>query len=494
VLVTCGADDALERTVRVVVGPDRKAVLTTPTYGMIRRFVLTAGGQPDEVEWWGGDFPVEEVCRRAHNAGLVAVVSPSNPTGAVVSKAAFSELVRRLPATLVLLDQAYVDFCDPEFDLTEIALASPNVVIVRTMSKAAGCAGLRVGCAIGDPRVIDWMRRLGLPFPVPTPALEMASKVLAAGPDGARIERVRSQRAAVTELLEGLGAEVLPSEASFVFARFADAVRVWAALGALDISVRRFPGRAGVGEWLRVTLPGDHEAWGRLERAFRSILAPEALLFDMDGVLADVSRSYRRAIIETAASWDVTVSSADVETANAAGNSNNDWELTRRLLAERGVEASLDEVTARFEELYQGTDDQPGLRSEETLLLPRDVLARLSENRALAVVTGRPRADAERFLAEHGLEGVFKTVVCMEDGPLKPDPAPVRTALDRLGVDSAWMVGDTPDDLRAAAAAGVLPVGVVAPGDEPDGARSVLAGAGAAFVLESITELEGVLP
>ena len=50
VLITCGADDALERTVRVVVGPDRKAVLTTPTYGMIRRFVLTAGGQPDEVE------------------------------------------------------------------------------------------------------------------------------------------------------------------------------------------------------------------------------------------------------------------------------------------------------------------------------------------------------------------------------------------------------------------------------------------------------------
>jgi HAD superfamily hydrolase (TIGR01548 family) len=298
----------------------------------------------------------------------------------------------------------------------------------------------------------------------------------------------------VTELLEGLGAEVLPSEASFVFARFADAVRVWAALGALGISVRRFPGRAGVGEWLRITLPGDEAPWDRLERAFRSILAPEALVFDMDGVLADVSRSYRRAIMETAASWDVKVASADVENANAAGNSNNDWELTRKLLAERGVKVSLDEVTARFEELYQGTDDQPGLRSEETLLLPRDVLARLSENRALAVVTGRPRADAERFLAEHGLEDIFRAVVCMEDGPLKPDPAPVRAALERLGIDAAWMVGDTPDDVHAAASAGVLPVGVVAPGDESEKARSTLYAAGAAFVLDAITDLEGVLP
>ena len=287
---------------------------------------------------------------------------------------------------------------------------------------------------------------------------------------------------------------MLPSQASFVFARFDDAVRVWTALGALGISVRRFPGRAGVGEWLRITLPGDDAPWSRLERGFQSILAPEGLLFDMDGVLADTSRSYRQAIIDTAASWDVEVSSGDVETANAAGNSNNDWQLTRKLLAERGVEVSLGEVTARFEERYQGTPEEPGLRRYESLLLPRDVLLQMSEKRPLGVVTGRPRADAERFLAEHGLGGVFKAVVCMEDGPLKPDPAPVRAALDRLGVDTAWMVGDTPDDVRAAAAAGVVPVGVVAAGDEPDRARSTLEGAGAAFVLDAITDLEGVLP
>lgn len=495
VLVTCGADDALERTVRVVAGPGRKAVLTTPTYGMIRRFVRTAGAEADEVEWWRGELPVDELLARAGgDAGLVAVVSPSNPTGAVASRSAFEALVERLPRCLILLDQAYVDFCDPEFDLTELALRFPNVILVRTFSKAWGGAGLRVGCAIGDPRVIDWLRRLGLPFPVSTPSIEAALKVVASGPEGERVANVRRQRDELTELLESLGAEVLPSQASFVFARFEDADRVWSGLGALGIAVRRFPGRRGVGGWLRITLPGDDDAWTRLERALRAVLAPKAVLFDMDGVLADVSGSYRRAIIETAAEWGVELTADDVAAAKALGHANNDWELTRRLLAGRGVDAGLDEITESFEALYQGSGDRPGLRRFEKPLIDRRVLERLAAGRPLAVVTGRPRRDAERFLAEHGLADCFRTVVCMEDAPPKPDPGAVRRALDELGADTAWMVGDTPDDVRAAAAAGVLPVGVPAAGEDARSARETLLEAGAALVLERPADIERELP
>ncbi len=83
-------------------------------------------------------------------------------------------------------------------------------------------------------------------------------------------------------------------------------------------------------------------------------------------------------------------------------------------------------------------------------------------------MTGRPRVDADRFLERTGIAGCFRTVVTMEDAPIKPDPTPVRLALERLGVATAWMVGDTPDDTRAARGAGVLPMGVVAPGDDPE--------------------------
>jgi phosphoglycolate phosphatase-like HAD superfamily hydrolase len=112
----------------------------------------------------------------------------------------------------------------------------------------------------------------------------------------------------------------------------------------------------------------------------------------------------------------------------------------------------------------------------------------------LAIVTGRPRAEAEWFLERTGIAPLFGTVVAMEDAPAKPDPAPVRLALERLGVRRAWMVGDTPDDMRAAAQAGVLPLGVVTPGDEPSLAMAALLDAGAARVLGQLTDLLELLP
>jgi len=495
VLVTNGADDALERIVRCAVSPRRRAVLTTPSYGMIKRFAVLAGADVVEVPWWDGDYPVDTVCRLAGNGGgLVAVVSPSNPTGAVASKQVFEEILDRAPRSMVLLDQAYVDFTDSNNDLARVAMDHPNAVMVRTFSKAWGCAGLRVGCAVGDPRVIDWLRRVGLPFPVSTPSVKALMTALSDGPDRERIAMIRTQRDVLTESLRTFAIEVLPSEASFVFARFDDADFVWGSLGALGISVRRFPGRVDLEGWLRITLPGDEENFERLCRGLRTVCKPDALLFDMDGVLADVSGSYRCAIIETAAAWDVELTPADVARAKADGDSTNDWDLTRRLLAEREVEVDLEEVTERFEALYQGTENAPGLRRFESLRFERESLERLAAGFSLAVVTGRPRSDAERFLKEQGIADLFSTVVCMEDAPSKPDPAPVRLALQRLGAKTAWMVGDTPDDLRAARSASVLPIALLGVGDDPLSMQTAFENAGAAKVIHKPKDFEELLP
>ena len=495
VVLTCGADDALERAVRCVLAPGRRAILTTPSYGMIRRFAMLAGAEVDEVEWWTGDLPVDEMCGLADDdVDLVAIVSPSNPSGAVVSSAAFERLVARLPQALVVLDQAYVDFCDPVFDLSSVALRHPNVVVVRTLSKAWGCAGLRVGYAFGDPRVIDWMRRVGQPFPVASPSIGAAMAALAAGPDLHRIASVCEQREGLSGLLRDLGAEVLPSNGSFVLARFGDAEFVWRGLGALGISVRRFSGRSDLEGWLRITLPGDEESFARLVRGLKTVLSPEAVLFDMDGVLADVSGSYRRAIIETAATWGVELSGRDIALAKAEGDAANDWELTRKLLAARGVEADIDQVTNRFEAVYQGTEESPGLRRFESLRITRAVLENVASKYRLAVVTGRPRADAQRFLEEQAIGDLFSALVCMEDAAAKPDPKPVKIALSRVGGSTAWMFGDTPDDVRAARGAGVLAIGVTAPGDDVESASAALHKAGAVAVIEHPNTIREIMP
>ncbi len=496
VIVTCGADDALERSVRSVCCPGRRAVMVKPTYGMPWRYAITCGVEIDTVEWWRGPFPVDEVCEAASGAAMLFLVSPNNPTGAVITHDEFTEVVTRLPETLILHDQAYREFSDPEFDLTETALAHPNVVLIRTFSKAWGGAGLRAGYAVGDTRVIDWLRRIGQPFPVSRLTLEVLEAAVTpeAEPSLERVSRIRSQRESLTKILTDLGAESLPSQASFVGARFDDAGWVRNAMASLGIAIRGFPGRSELNTLLRTTMPGDEKNFERLVTTFRTVLRPEALLLDLDGVIADESVSYRRTVVETAATFGVELGMADINAAKAGGNANNDWELTRRLLADHGVAAGLDEVTNRFEAIYQGTDEAPGLHRHERLLVDPGLLLELADRLPLAIVTGRPRGDADRFLDAHGVRSHFSTVVVLDDAPSKPDPAPVCLALERLGVRHAWMVGDLPDDVRAARGASVLPIGIVAPGDNPEVARPALETAGAARIVDTLDQLLEILP
>lgn len=177
--------------------------------------------------------------------------------------------------------------------------------------------------------------------------------------------------------------------------------------------------------------------------------------------------------------------------AKSVGYANDDWDLTRRLCRTAGADVPLQMIKDHFEKVYQGNGSTPGLKREETPLLDRDTLAALAGRLPLGIVTGRPRTDAVEFLERFDLGEFFSAVVTREDAPMKPDPGPVRLALARLGVDRAWMLGDTSDDLVAARAAGVVPIGVVAPGDDPTRARNALSDA--AMVLDTTAQIMEVL-
>ena len=159
-------------------------------------------------------------------------------------------------------------------------------------------------------------------------------------------------------------------------------------------------------------------------------MRPGALLLDMDGVIADVSGSYR-ARHHTAETFGVVVTPDQVGAEKLRHGSNNDWVVTRRLLEARGVDAPLELVAARFNQLYRGQPGLPGLEATERLIPPRALLERLARRVPLGIVTGRPRRDADTFLARFNLADLFKTVVCMEDAPLKPSPAPIHDAQPR---------------------------------------------------------------
>ncbi len=492
VLVTAGGDDALDRLCRATLEEGRTLVMPLPGFEMTKRYARLAGAEVVGVDWHGGDFPLQGVLDAIDTrTGLVALTSPNNPTGAVLSVDELDAVCHAAAAVgaMVLVDLAYVEFAT--HDLTKPALKHDNTAVLRTLSKAWGLAGARVGCMVAPPEVLGWMAAAGAPFAVAGPSLAIAAAALDAGDAGVRrfVDTVTAGRAALLDALRGFGADVVESEANFVFAR-SPRVR-WLAdgLAGLGVGVRTFPGTPGLEDAVRIAVPPDPEDVDRVAAGIAAVGAPEAVLLDMDGVLVDVSTSYRRAIVDTAAEFGVTVTGADIAAAKAAGDANNDWVLTWRLVQAGGGDASLSAVTEAFERRYQGTPEAPGLWATERLLVDAAWFDRLRAKARVGVVTGRPRRDAQRLLDMLGVQ--VEVLVTMEDGPAKPDPAPVLTALQRLGVRRAWMVGDTPDDLRAARAADVVPLGIAAPGDTDP---APLWSAGAARVLDSLDQLMELLP
>jgi len=496
VIVTAGADDGLDRVCRAVLGPDREVVLPVPTFEMIARYARMTGARVREVPWPRAAFPAEAVvAATTARTALICVVSPNNPTGAVATPADLARLSAAAPEAVLLVDAAYGELADE--DLTQAALGLPRTVVTRTLSKAWGLAGLRVGYAIVQPQLVAALRAAGHPYPVAAPSLQLARARLASGgPDmGRYVAQVRRERRLIFARLAGLGLAAEPSQANFVFVRSRRAAWLRDGLGALGIAVRGWSG-GSLADALRITCPGDEAACARLLGGIDTVLRPEALLFDMDGVLADVGRSYRQAIVATAASFGVALDGATIARAKLGGDANNDWRLTQKLMAQRGVDRPLVAVVERFEAAYLGDASSPGLCDQERMLPSRERLEGLAGRLPLGIVTGRPRAQAQVFLRRHGLTDLFASVVAMEDGPVKPSPGPVRLALEQLGVGRAWMIGDTPDDLAAARRAGVVPLGFAGGVAAPYRAEATdrLLDDGAARVLESLDELEELLP
>src|ERR1044071_2229938 len=162
ILVTAGADEALDRIYRAYAGPDRPVLLPEPTFDMLERFAALAGAPLVRVPWLTDAFPLEQILVQL--ADRVAIVSPNNPTGGVASRDDVRRIAAAAPRSLLLLDQAYVEYADEDTD--PVVLDLPNVVVVRTMSKAWGLAGCRVGYAVGSANVIAVLRAAGAPYPV----------------------------------------------------------------------------------------------------------------------------------------------------------------------------------------------------------------------------------------------------------------------------------------------------------------------------------------
>lgn len=220
----------------------------------------------------------------------------------------------------------------------------------------------------------------------------------------------------------------------------------------------------------------------------------DLLIFDVDGVLVDAEDSFTAAIVAAVRRFSGrTVSRARIHGYKLAGGWNNDWALAHRLLADLGCDVPPAAVAEACERLYS----DGGLAARERWLPAPGLFPRLAERFAFALCTGRSRRELQPTLDRFAPGLRFAPQVCADDVARgKPDPEGLRLIQAACPGRRCWFVGDTVDDARAARAAGVTFIGVVAPG-HPHRARLRLRleQERAAALLDDVNQLasEGIL-
>ena len=168
VVIGVGATGVILQVLHAVTSPGEKMVMTSPTFEGYPIFAHMAGLDPVTVPLDAlGHHDLDALADAASDARVVVLCRPHNPTGTLESADEVERFLRRVPSdTVILLDEAYIEFVAPQHRLDGVALVRrfPNVVVLRTFSKAYGLAGLRIGYGFGAPELARSLWTMQPPF------------------------------------------------------------------------------------------------------------------------------------------------------------------------------------------------------------------------------------------------------------------------------------------------------------------------------------------
>ena len=293
-LMTRGSDEGIDLLTRALCRAEHEAVLVSPpVFGMYAVSARVQGAPVVEVPLVDeGDrfrFDVDAALRALELSvakapvKLVYVCSPSNPTGGAVPNAELERLLHGVAGrALVVVDEAYGEYADGPGALA-LRERFPNLVVLRTLSKAYALAGARLGITIGDPALIRVLAAIAPPYPLASPAVALALD--AVSPDAAdeakrRAGRIVAERGRVAEALRGLDGvrAVYASDANYLLVRFVDAEAAMQALLAAGVVVRDQRAAPRLQDALRITIgtAEENDAMLAALAALRSRLAATA--------------------------------------------------------------------------------------------------------------------------------------------------------------------------------------------------------------------------
>ncbi len=259
-----GSDEAIDLVFRLFCEPGRdNAVAIAPSYGM---YTVAAAINDIAVRQvlLEEDFSLdtEKLLAAADDRtkGLF-LCSPNNPSSNAFPKEQLLGIIRRFPG-IVVVDEAYIDFSD-KGSLVEEALARENLIVLQTLSKARAMAGLRIGLAISNPEIIQYMSMVKYPYNLSVAAMEKALALLEK-PIDEEVAILKLERERLAALLPDLPfvRTVFPSDANFLLVRVSDADGLYRFLLDRGIIVRNRNRVAGCAGCLRMTvgIPAENDA------------------------------------------------------------------------------------------------------------------------------------------------------------------------------------------------------------------------------------------
>ena len=279
IVTGCGSDDVLDSAIRALAEPGERVAHPEPSFAMVPIFARMNALEPVAVPLTAS-FDLDAEAMLATGARIIYLCSPNNPTGRVAPRKWVETLLKAAEGAkgpLVVLDEAYADFAPESESFIRDAPFTPNLLVTRTLSKAFGLAGFRVGFAVGTAAVAREVEKSRGPYKVNR--LAEAAAVAALDDQDGWAARTTEQCVANRERLfvelERRGLRPVPSWGNFLLFPVPDgSAKAWNdALRARGVAVRPFPACADIGDAMRVTVA----PWPLLERFLAAV----------DGVLAD---------------------------------------------------------------------------------------------------------------------------------------------------------------------------------------------------------------
>jgi histidinol-phosphate aminotransferase len=268
IVTGCGSDDVLDSALRALADPGESLALAEPTFAMASIFARMNGLRVLPVSLAAG-FEIDAEALLAARARVIYICSPNNPTGNAYERERIERVIRSAEG-VVILDEAYAEFMGDGF--LRSAPSYENLLVVRTLSKAFGLAGARIGYAAGNAALVRAVEKSRGPYKVSAPAERAALAVLGEDRDwiAGRIDEVRANRERFVGTLRKLGLTPLPSDANFVLVPVRDAAALALRMRRPDgsgVAVRPFAALPAIGDAIRITIG----PWRMMETALSSL-------------------------------------------------------------------------------------------------------------------------------------------------------------------------------------------------------------------------------